>query len=158
MTPRHPSIRGANDNKPQRCARPQKLPWHTSRMVAAMMETRRFFSYRDLICERLPGGVERVIYTGKQLQVVEYHFPANQKFDVHSHVHEEQMGYLVSGRMGFVIGGEERVLLPGDFYHAAPGVAHGAQTFELPSVLIDVFAPTRSDLLATSNRFAVQHS
>ncbi len=38
----------------------------------------------------------------------------------------EQMGYLVSGRMGFGIGGKERDLMPGEWYHAPIAVVHKA--------------------------------
>ena len=57
------------------------------------------------------------------------------------------MGYLVKGKMGFNVGGEEKILLPGDFYHASIGVEHNAWTFEEPSILIDIFSPIREDLV-----------
>lgn len=97
--------------------------------------------------EALEDGVVRHIYTGKNLQVVEYHFPAERSFPSHSHEEHEQMGYLVSGRMGFEIGGEKKDLSPGEWYHAAIGVPHRAWTYEEPAVLLDIFSPPREDLL-----------
>ena len=42
---------------------------------------------------------------------------------------------------------EERILHPGDFYRAPIGVEHNAWTLEEPSVLLDLFAPPREDLI-----------
>lgn len=106
----------------------------------------RFFNWDDLETEVVEGDVERVIHTGEHLQVIEYHFPPNKQFPAHVHEENEQMGYLVSGRMGFVVGGEERTLKPGDWYHAPTGVEHSARTFDEPAVLLDFFAPPREDL------------
>jgi predicted dehydrogenase/quercetin dioxygenase-like cupin family protein len=91
-------------------------------------------------------GLARYIYTGEKLQIVEYQFPPNKVFPPHSHQVEEQMGYLVSGRMGFRIDGVERILEPGDYYHAPVGVVHNAWTFDEPAVLLDFFAPPRDDI------------
>ena len=105
-----------------------------------------FFRMTDLSRDTVEGAVERYIYTGSQLQAIEYHFPAHKVFPVHKHEHHEQMGYLVSGKMGFMVGGVERILSPGDFYHAPIGVDHNAWTLDEPAVLLDFFAPPRLDL------------
>lgn len=112
---------------------------------------RPFFNFDSLKTEIVEGDVQRIVYTGKNLQVVEYHFPANKRFTAHKHDEHEQMGYLARGKMGFIVGDEERVLLPGDMYHAQIGQMHNAWTFEEPSVLIDFFAPIRDDILECSN-------
>ena len=106
-----------------------------------------FFNASDLEPEIVEGNVERVVYTGEHLQVIEYHFPPDKTFPVHNHDANEQMGYLVSGKMGFMVGGVEKILLPGDFYHAPIGVEHNSWTFEEPSVLLDFFGPPREDLI-----------
>ncbi len=111
-----------------------------------MKEILNFFNSGTMKKEIVEGDVERFIYTGDNLQVVEYHFPAHKEFPPHSHSANEQMGYLVSGRMGMTIGGKVQELLPGDWYHAPVGVEHSARTFEEPSVLLDIFSPPRDDL------------
>lgn len=112
---------------------------------------RAFFDFDDLETEVMDGDVERVVYTGAHIQLIEYRFPPSRRFAVHEHAREEQMGYLVQGRLTLVVGDEERVLEPGDFYHVPVGVPHGAWTTDEPAVLIDVFAPPRDDILAHSN-------
>jgi len=108
---------------------------------------RFFFKGSDFEPEVVEGDVERVIYTGEHIQIVEYKFPPNKVFSVHRHDANEQMGYLVSGRMGFMVGGVEKILNPGDYYHAPVGIEHNAWTFEEPSVLLDIFGPPRDDLV-----------
>lgn len=112
---------------------------------------RAFFDFDDLRTEIVEGDVERVVYTGEKLQVMEYRFPAHKTFAAHKHDENEQMGYVVRGTMGFMVGDEERTLGPGDFYHARIGEVHSAWTFDEPAVLIDVFAPPRDDILEYSN-------
>jgi quercetin dioxygenase-like cupin family protein len=120
----------------------------TNVIMSSPLDTLRlFFRASDLREELLEDGVKRVIYTGVNLQVVEYHFPARRSFPAHNHPAHEQMGYLVSGRMGFRVGDEERTLEPGDYYHAPIGVMHHAWTLDEPSVLVDFFSPPREDLM-----------
>lgn len=108
---------------------------------------KKFITQADMKEEVVEGDVVRRIYTGKNLQVVEYRFPPNKVFPLHSHSTHEQMGYLVEGKMGFSIGGEKNDLLPGQWYHAPIGVEHNAWTYDMPSVLLDIFSPPREDLL-----------
>lgn len=107
---------------------------------------KKFFNCSQLKEEIVEGNVKRYIYTGENMQIVEYHFPPNKVFPPHSHDIHEQMGYLVKGKMGFLIDGKEKILTPGDYYHAQKGIVHNAWTFEEPSVLIDIFSPPRDDL------------
>lgn len=107
---------------------------------------KHFFNDTQLEEEVVEGNVKRYIYTGDKLQIIIYHFPPNKTFPVHSHDVHEQMGFLYSGKMGFNVGGEDRILNPGDFYRAPIGEEHNAWTFDEPSILIDIFAPPRDDL------------
>jgi quercetin dioxygenase-like cupin family protein len=105
-----------------------------------------FFNASSMKEQTVEGNVPRYIRTGKNLQVVEYHFPPHKTFPVHSHDKHEQMGYLVSGRIGLRIGEEAQDLVAGDWYHAPIGVLHGAWTYDEPAVLLDIFSPVRDDL------------
>lgn len=105
-----------------------------------------FFTAADMVKQTVEGNVERYIRTGEHLQVVEYHFPPNKSFPAHKHDTHEQMGYVVSGRICLEIGGEERELGPGDWYHAPIGVEHRAWTLDGPATMLDIFSPPREDL------------
>jgi quercetin dioxygenase-like cupin family protein len=110
-------------------------------------DPKAFFNTSDLPSEIVEGNVVRHIYSGLHLQTVVYHFPPNKVFPPHKHDANEQMGYLVQGKMGFKVGDVERILSPGDFYHAPIGVLHNAWTLDEPSVLLDFFSPPREDLV-----------
>lgn len=110
------------------------------------MDYRKFFKAEELKAETVEGDVQRYIYTGANIQIVEYRFPANKTFPAHKHDVHEQMGYLVSGKMEFTVGGETKLLLPGDYYHAPIGVMHNTRTLDEPAVLVDIFSPPRDDL------------
>jgi quercetin dioxygenase-like cupin family protein len=63
----------------------------------------------------------------------------------HSHPHE-QMAYVVSGRLRVRAGAETFEVGAGDSFVIRGGVEHQASAIE-PSVVIDVFTPTREDYL-----------
>lgn len=106
-----------------------------------------FFNDQTLEEEIVEGKIRRCIFTAENIQVIIYHFPPDTVFPLHTHDKHEQMGYLVSGKMGFNAGGDVRTLLPGDFYYAPIGMEHNAWTMDEPSVLLDFFSPIREDLV-----------
>lgn len=112
------------------------------------MEIKHFFNKDEMHKkEVVEGDVTRYIYTGENLQVVEYHFPPGKTFPFHSHADQEQMGYVVSGTIELTIDGKARTLKPGDWYHAPKTVEHGARTLEEATVMLDIFSPPREDLM-----------
>ena len=64
----------------------------------------------------------------------------------HAHPHE-QMGYMVSGHLEFNVGGEIRILSPGDVWKIPGGVRHTVRAVGGPAVALDVFNPIREDYL-----------
>ena len=62
----------------------------------------------------------------------------------HQHANE-QIGIVIHGSLSFTIGGEARLLHPGDTYNIPGGVPHHAATGPDGAVVIDVFAPVRAD-------------
>jgi quercetin dioxygenase-like cupin family protein len=67
---------------------------------------------------------------------------------VHEHHHpNEQITYLVSGRLRFFLNGEPRELGPGDSVYIPANVPHSVEVLE-ESLALDTFSPPREDLLA----------
>jgi len=64
----------------------------------------------------------------------------------HSHPHE-QVGMVIRGRARFEIGGEVRVLGPGDMYRIPGGVKHRVVALDEPVQALDIFNPIREDYL-----------
>jgi quercetin dioxygenase-like cupin family protein len=93
--------------------------------------------------EAVPGVHRRVLSCGEQVMVVQFRIAQGAEVPVHTHPHE-QVGHVVSGRMRFRIGEQERELGPGDGYSVPGGVPHGA-TGVTDTVAIDSFHPVRED-------------
>jgi quercetin dioxygenase-like cupin family protein len=89
------------------------------------------------------GVRRRVLTCGDQLMVVQFAIDAGAEVPAHTHPHE-QIGHVVSGRMRFRIGDEERELGPGEGYSVPGGVVHGAVGVT-DVVAVDSFHPVRDD-------------
>ena len=63
----------------------------------------------------------------------------------HSHPHE-QAGFMVSGKLRFVVAGEIKDVEAGDSWCLPGGVEHSAEALE-DAVVIEVFSPVREDYL-----------
>jgi quercetin dioxygenase-like cupin family protein len=93
--------------------------------------------------EAVPGVLRRVLSCGDQVMVVQFRIAEGADVPVHTHPHE-QVGHVVSGRMRFKIGDEERELGPGDGYSVPGNVPHGAVGIT-DTVAVDSFYPVRED-------------
>jgi quercetin dioxygenase-like cupin family protein len=89
-------------------------------------------------------GVEIRTAAGDQLMLSVVRFEPRALVPDHSHPHE-QMGMLLSGRLEFTVGGETRVLGPGDLWRIPGGTVHRVQALDEPALALDVFHPVRDD-------------
>lgn len=104
----------------------------------------RYHGTRDWAeVEAVPGVFRRVLSCGEQVMVVQFRIGAGAEVPPHSHPHE-QVGHVVSGRMKFRIGDDERELGPGDGYSVPGGVLHGAVGVT-DVIAVDSFCPVRDD-------------
>jgi quercetin dioxygenase-like cupin family protein len=94
-----------------------------------------------------PDGAERrILAYGDGMMLVQFNFDAGVASWSHSHLHE-QVGYVVSGEIDFVMEGKPTThLRAGGSYYVPPNVKHNIVTYA-PTVLIDAFAPMRQDFL-----------
>jgi quercetin dioxygenase-like cupin family protein len=93
--------------------------------------------------DAVPGVQRRVLACGEHIMIVQFTIQAGAAVPPHSHPHE-QVGHVVSGRMSFQIGDEQRELGPGDGYAVPGGVVHGA-TGITEVIAVDSFHPVRED-------------
>ncbi|MEW4568167.1 cupin domain-containing protein [Tautonia sp. JC769] len=91
-------------------------------------------------------GVDLRVTAGQGIMLSVVEFQAGGVVPEHSHPHE-QMGYLVSGRLEFTVGGMTRILEPGDLWRIPGGVPHRVVALDGPAVALDVFHPIREDYL-----------
>lgn|SRR5574341_136901 len=93
--------------------------------------------------EMLPGVVRRTMTAGERMMLIEVRLDAGAVVPMHTHPHE-QTGYLISGRMRFHLGGEERELGQGDCWMIPGDVPHEVTALE-ECLLVDIFSPPREE-------------
>ncbi len=95
--------------------------------------------------ELIKGVHLKTMVYGKQTLMTEVRLEKGAVIPPHQHPHE-QTGYLVSGRMDFLVNGKHFTAVPGDSWNIAGNTAHGATALE-ESVVVEVFCPVREDYL-----------
>jgi len=70
----------------------------------------------------------------------------NSVVEEHAHPHD-QVGMLLTGRVRFVIGDEEKLLGAGDVWCIPGGVRHKVLTLDEPARALDIFTPLREEYL-----------
>lgn len=93
---------------------------------------------------RIFPGVEIRTTAGDALMLSVVTFEPGSEVAEHAHPHE-QVGYLVSGRLEFTVGGLTRTLGPGDRWSIPGGVPHSVRAVDGPALALDVFHPVRDD-------------
>ncbi|MBL8147621.1 MAG: cupin domain-containing protein [Anaerolineae bacterium] len=93
--------------------------------------------------EMRPGVHRRVLGTTGRLMLVEFFLERGAEVAEHSH-HNDQVGYVIAGRLQFTMGDESREVLSGDSYSVPGGLPHSARAIT-DVTLIEVFSPPRED-------------
>jgi quercetin dioxygenase-like cupin family protein len=79
--------------------------------------------------------------------VIDFHDgPTTQPDPPHSHPHE-QISYVVSGEINFVLENEVTRLGPGDIFTVPSNIPHSIQLLTKNVRLVDTFSPIRKDFL-----------
>ena len=89
------------------------------------------------------GAVARAVH-GERLTMAVIDLDPNLLVPEHHHVNE-QLGFVLVGKVTMVIAGEERELSPGEAYSIPGDVPHSARTGPEGATVVDIFAPIRSD-------------
>ena len=92
-----------------------------------------------------PGVRRRIMGYDPHLMVVRVAFDKDAVGATHTHYHS-QVTQIESGRYEVTIGGESRVLGPGDGYYVPADEPHGLHCLEA-GVVLDIFSPLRADFL-----------
>jgi quercetin dioxygenase-like cupin family protein len=95
--------------------------------------------------EMSPGVVRRTLTSGERVTFCEFTLAKGAIVPPHTH-EQEQAGYVASGRLLFIIGGEERELSAGDGYLIPGGVVHSVTAVE-DTIAVDAFSPPRLEYL-----------
>ncbi|MFB0561247.1 MAG: cupin domain-containing protein [Candidatus Lokiarchaeia archaeon] len=93
--------------------------------------------------EMFEGVHRKTMAMGEKMMLVEFTFRAGSVVPSHTHPNE-QVGYMVKGKMKLKIGEKEHLVETGDSYYIQPNIEHGATLID-ESTIIDVFCPPRED-------------
>ena len=93
--------------------------------------------------EMVSGVVRRNLAITDEAMLCEFTLTKGAHMPEHSHMND-QVGYIVSGKIEYQIGGQTRVLESGDSYAIPGGVPHSTRALE-DTLIIDVFSPPRKD-------------
>jgi quercetin dioxygenase-like cupin family protein len=94
------------------------------------------------------SGVTRRVFSGANATLAFTTLEPGHVPNPHSHPHE-QIVYVLSGELRFVVGDDEAIVGPGDMLVVPPGVEHYAETIGTePAVDLSVFSPRRDEYAA----------
>ena len=103
-----------------------------------------FVDQEDCARHSIFPGVNIFTVHTERLMLSLVEFEPNSMVEEHSHPHD-QMGLLIEGEVEFVIGGERRLLQPGQMWRIPGGVKHQAIAGPQGAKALDVFHPIRED-------------
>ena len=110
-----------------------------------MTQKAQLYQWDRLPKEVVRPGVERVGFSGDNVLMVMNWLQPGMETRPHSHPFE-QLTYVVSGRMKFVVGDEVFEAGPGSVIRIPPDVEHyGEPIGDEPVMNLDVFSPIRDD-------------
>jgi quercetin dioxygenase-like cupin family protein len=96
--------------------------------------------------EICPGIKRQTIASGKTMYQMIANLDAGSRMPEHRHP-QEQLVYILSGKMRLIVDGTPHELAMGDSFYLASNVPHGVETIENTRVL-DTFSPPRDEYLA----------
>ncbi|HEY7285504.1 MAG TPA: cupin domain-containing protein [Vicinamibacterales bacterium] len=106
----------------------------------------------DIPDKQLAPGVRRRFLTADRMTIARFSLSRGAVVPVHDHDHE-QVSYVVSGALKFVVDGKETLVRSGEALQIPSWAKHGVTALEDTHV-IDVFSPVRQDWLdGTDNYF-----
>ena len=93
--------------------------------------------------EMLPGVHRRTMSTTDEAMLCEFYLQRDSVVPPHSHMND-QVGYVVMGKVEMTIGDQVQICNPGDSYAVPGGIVHSGRAL-VDSVVIDAFSPPRDD-------------
>jgi quercetin dioxygenase-like cupin family protein len=117
------------------------------------MAARRMLRHRwsDIAVESITPAIDRKFITTERVTLANFQLKAGGVVPRHAH-EQEQLSYVVSGALKFVMEGQTVVASAGDVVQIPSGLAHEVEVLEDSSV-IDVFAPVRQDWIDKTDTY-----
>ena len=107
--------------------------------------------WSDVPSETITPFIARRYITGDRVTVARFELKQNGVVPRHSH-EQEQISYVVNGRLKFLINGQELLVSAGEVLQIPSWVEHEVHVLEDTQVL-DVFSPVRQDWLDKTDHY-----
>lgn len=104
--------------------------------------------------ERMSALLTRQVIHGTTITAAKIGLSRGAVVPLHSHVNE-QISMVESGRLRFVLAGEEAIVTAGECVVIPSGVPHLVEALE-DSVAVDVFSPVREDWIRGDDAYLRQ--
>ncbi|HYM11486.1 MAG TPA: cupin domain-containing protein [Bryobacterales bacterium] len=103
----------------------------------------KHYRWEHVTREQMNPLFARQVVHGERLTLARVHLKKGCKVPLHSH-ENEQISNVIEGRLRFEIGGEEKIVGPGELIHIPAHVPHLAEALD-DCVCLDIFTPLRED-------------
>ena len=103
----------------------------------------RLHRWNDITEEQINPLIARRFITADRLTLARFELKRGSVVPQHAH-ENEQVSYIVSGALKFIVDGGEVVVRAGEVLQIPPNVPHAAEAIE-DTLAIDVFTPVRQD-------------
>jgi quercetin dioxygenase-like cupin family protein len=107
--------------------------------------------WNDIPEQQVSPLVDRQFITGERLTVARFLLRRGSIVGRHSH-ESEQLSYIISGALKFVLDGQEVVVRGGEVIQIPPNLPHAAEALE-DTHAIDMFSPIRQDWVDGSETY-----
>ena len=94
--------------------------------------------------EQVSPLLRKKVVNGTRMTVMRYSFAAGGRFPNHVH-DQEQITYLLGGRLTFVVGGESHPLTAGNLIVIPSGIPHEAVAGPEGAEVLSIVSPARTD-------------
>jgi quercetin dioxygenase-like cupin family protein len=107
--------------------------------------------WSDMPVESITPAIDRKFITADRVTLAQFQLKAGGVVPRHAH-EQEQLTYIVSGALKFIVDGQTLVASSGDVVQIPSGLAHEIEVLQDSSVM-DVFAPVRQDWIDKTDTY-----
>lgn len=103
-----------------------------------------YYDTSERLKKNLAPGANTRTFWGDSMLVSLLDLDPNSEVPLHTHPHE-QIGFVLEGEVEMTIGGEVKLMRPGEMYIVPGGLEHGGRTGNSSTRLLDIFSPVRDE-------------
>jgi quercetin dioxygenase-like cupin family protein len=107
--------------------------------------------WSDIAAEQINPTISRQFITADRVTVARFELKRGAVVPQHAH-ENEQVSYIVSGALKFILEGRDLVVRGGELVQIPPNVPHAAEAVE-DTLAIDVFSPVRQDWIDKTDSY-----